>query len=162
MTERNLTARCATAVLAGATILLLSACGPEAAQRDEASGEVTAASDADVFSVQVGDCLDMATIASAAEVETVPTVPCADPHDGEVYAETSLEGDEVPADLAELADTFCYDAFEPFIGMAYEESSVDFSYFAPTEGSWGQGDRAVQCIAVVAEPTTGTLEGAAV
>ena len=63
----------AAAVLAGATALLLSACGPEAAQRDEASGEVTAASDADVFSVQVGDCLDMAKIASAAEVETVPT-----------------------------------------------------------------------------------------
>lgn len=162
MTAKSLTARCATAVLAGTTVLLLSACGPEAAQRDEASGEVTAASDADVFSLQVGDCLDMAELASATEVETVPTVPCGDPHDGEVYAETALEGDELPADVEDQADAFCYDAFEPFIGMTYEESAVDFTYFTPSEGSWGQGDRAVQCIVVVAEPTTGTLEGAAI
>jgi hypothetical protein len=161
MTERNLTARCATAVLAGATVLLLSACGPEAAQRDESSGEITASADADVFTLEVGDCLDMEA-AAATEVETLPTVPCGDPHDSEVYAETDLTGEEIPADLDDQAGTFCYDAFEPFIGMAYEESTLDFSYLAPTAGSWDQGDRSVQCVLQSPEPVTGTLEGAAV
>lgn len=161
MTVRTLTARCALAVLAGASALALTACGPEAAQRDEASGEITASADADVFSLEVGDCLDMEA-ATETEVETLPTVPCGDPHDGEVYAENELTGDEVPADLEDQAGTFCYDAFAPFIGMAYEESTLDFSYLAPTPASWDEGDRAVQCVLLSPEPVTGTLEGAAV
>ncbi len=64
--------------------------GPADAQRDEPGGEVTEASDADVFSVQVGDCIVSSKLDDADQVESVPVVPCSEPHDAEVYAETEL------------------------------------------------------------------------
>jgi hypothetical protein len=159
----NPTARRAAAPLAGATLLLLTACGPDDARRDEATGEITASAEADVFSLQVGDCLDLAAAASTTgEVESLPTVPCTDPHDGEVYAETDLTGDTYPADLETQAQEFCYAAFAPFVGLSYEESTIDFTTLSPTSTSWDQGDRGVQCILQTTDgQVTGTLEGAA-
>lgn len=163
MTAKNLTVRWMSAVsLATAATLALSACGADEAQRDEASGEITAAAEANVFSVQVGDCLDLAAMASATEVETLPTVPCGEEHDGEVYAETTLEGDEYPADIDDQADEFCYGEFPTFVGKDYETSTLDYGPLTPSTVSWDQGDRVVQCILMSAEPVTGSLEGAAI
>lgn len=125
-------------------------------QRDEPGGEITEAAQADAFSLQVGDCIDLAALASATEFDSVPTLPCADPHDGEIYAETTLTEEQFRADLALAgdtetpthADTFCYEAFPGFVGTSYEESTLDFTAFTPTEGSWAQGDDVVQCVVV--------------
>lgn len=163
MTAKNLTVRWMSAVsLAAGAALALSACGAGDAQRDEASGEITEAAEADVFTIQVGDCLNLAEMASATEVESLPTVPCGEEHDGEVYAETRLKGDEYPADIDTQADEFCYGAFSTFVGMDYETSTLDYGPLTPSTDSWDQGDRVVQCILMSAEPVTGSLEGAAV
>ncbi len=164
MTAKTLTLRCAAAVLAGAAALSLAACGPQDAQRDEATGEITASAEADVFSLQVGDCLDMSALAEQTEVETLPTLPCSDPHDGEVYAETTLaDADKLPSDLVAQAEEFCGAEFEPFVGMPYETSTLEVTYLHPTDASWGQGDRGVQCVVIATqEPVTGTLEGSAI
>ncbi|WP_448062213.1 septum formation family protein [Cellulomonas hominis] len=93
-----------------------------------------------------------------------PPVPCSDPHDSEVYAEMTFQEEEVPGDavVTEL-DDYCYGAFPSFVGLADEDSVLEYSLLYPTEVSWEQGDRIGQCVLVhPTELVTGTLEGAAI
>jgi hypothetical protein len=167
MTGRTLISRCAVAVLSVAALTALSACsllgsGADDAKRDESSGEVTEAADADVFSIQVGDCLDLSAV-TAEEVNSLPVVPCSDPHDSEVYAEQTLTGDTYPADIDDQVGQICYDAFEPYVGIAYEESILEVQPLTPTTTSWDGGDRVVQCVLVhPTEQVTGTLAGSGI
>ncbi|WP_263119144.1 hypothetical protein [Cellulomonas sp. RIT-PI-Y] len=153
-----------TYVLGGLAVasLALSGCSSSApdAQRDESSGEITASSDANVFTVAVGDCLDLASADLADEVSSLPTVPCSDAHDSEIYAEEELPAGDFPTDLDAQADDFCYGEFATFVGVPAENSSLGYQPMTPTEGGWEQmDDRVVQCIVMSAEPVTGTLEG---
>lgn len=162
--------RVVPAVLVVASISLLGGCstisnflgGASEPTRDEASGEITEASSADVFALAVGDCLDDE---GSDEVTSVPVVPCGDPHDFEVYHEFSIDGTEWPGEDAifEAADAGCYEQFEPFVGFVYEESEIDFNYYSPTQQSWEDGgDRLVSCLVYdMSGKTTGTLAGAA-
>lgn len=134
--------------------------------RDAETGEVTEQVDnADVFAVRVGDCLNTAEMDTTDQVSDVPVVPCADPHDDEVYHSYTLADGEYPGEDAILADadTTCVAEFTDFIGLAYEESALDYWPMYPTAGSWDSGDREVLCIAW--DPSgaklTGSLAGAA-
>jgi hypothetical protein len=154
-----------TYVLGGLAVasLALSGCSsaPDA-QRDESSGEITASADANVFTVAVGDCLDLASSQLAEEVSSLPTVPCSDEHDSEIYAETELPEGDYPADIQEQASQFCYDEFAPFVGLSYEESTLDVQPMTPLQDGWEQADdRVIQCIVMSPERVTGTLEGSA-
>ncbi|MFD6094461.1 hypothetical protein ACFWGN_20295 [Oerskovia sp. NPDC060338] len=160
------------------SVLLVSGCsailGPQEAQRDEPGGEVTAASDADVFSLQIGDCVNQ--VAADAEqptdsddyeeVSSMPVVPCGDPHTDELYAEKELEAGDYPGDeaIASLTEEFCLAEFEGFVGLSYEESSLDIWPMLPVQVGWEtDDDRVVQCfITAGTEPTTGSLKGSAI
>ncbi|WP_435736898.1 septum formation family protein [Cellulosimicrobium sp. PMB13] len=166
----RLSLRTPAALLLGLAVLGTSACGllPGSEPVRDDSGAITEAdTDADVFSLTVGDCTtdpeDVGT--EAAEVTTVPVVPCAEPHDNEVYASTMLPDGDYPGEDAvlESADTHCYDAFAGFVGTAYEDSVYDYWPMYPTSESWAQGDREVLCLVYHGElePVTGTLEGIA-
>ncbi len=174
MTTSRPPARRSLAVLAvGPVALSLAGCGvvdrfvaPDEPESD-ASGAVTASSDADIFAVTLGDCLDIADLDSEAEQFTsLPIVPCSKPHTGEVYAELALSDDDYPAGfpgdkaIASVADEFCLAEFEPFVGATYADSVLDYWQFWPTKRGWAEGDRIVQCVVESAEPVTGTLEGA--
>lgn len=135
---------------------------PSAADRDEASGEITAGSDADVFSLQVGDCLDMSAVAAAESVDSMPTVPCDEEHDAELFHEITLEGESFPTDVTDQADQGCTAAFADFIGLDYMESALELSYLHPTSDSWDQGDRTIQCIVISSELVTGTMQSAGI
>lgn len=156
-------------LLTGCGAIIDSITGPSEAQRDEPGGEVTAASDADVFSLQVGDCInqsDTVETEETVEYESLPVVPCADPHTGEVYAEHELPAGDFPGDQA-VTDTgmeHCYSVFEEFVGLSYEESTLDFWAMFPSQQGWEMADdRTVQCfVGPVEDTVTGTLEGAAV
>lgn len=134
----------------------------EDAQRDEPGGEITASADADVFSLQVGDCLDYAALSSTAtEVASVPTVPCGDPHDAEIYSEVKLT-DEQFAQGDTFGEEHCRTAFATFIGKSYDESTLDFTYLSPSAESWATGDDVVQCIVIHPDGgVTGTLSASA-
>lgn len=149
--------RTRTAVVGGLVIVGLGLGGCSAIQgligggqnvtRDAESQEVTEAGTADVFTMQVGDCFDDDPSAGE-EVGDVPAVPCAEPHDNEVYYEFSMTGDEWPGDdaITAEAEAQCTPAFEEFVGIAYADSVLDWFPFTPTEGSWTElGDRVVQC-----------------
>jgi hypothetical protein len=120
-----------------------------------------------VFDLENGQCFNDAGETIVDEVEVVD---CADAHDYEIYAV-----DDYPADsgadyvgdeeIGTFVQTTCLDGFEAFVGMTYEESELDIYYLAPTEDSWGSGDREVLCAAYLPgadgspEPVEGTLEG---
>lgn len=171
----------AAPVLAVALAATLTGCGsvldavlgdtPEPAQRDEPGGAITASADADVFSLQVGDCLNyLASSEESSEFSELPTIPCDQQHDAEIYSETTLTEEQFRADLAlagdtetpTTADTFCLDGFAAFVGKSYDESTLDYTYLMPTEESWEQGDDVVQCLVVHLDGgLTGTMQGSA-
>ena len=152
-------------LLAGLTLtgcsLLNGLVEPEPVRDD--SGEVVEGGQGDVFTVSVGDCLSEA--ASDGEVTEVPIVPCSEPHDAEIYHDFEIDGTEYPGDdeVTRLADEGCLGAFEDFVGIPYDASKLEVTYYTPTEGSWNDvDDRLVSCMILdPAGPTTDSLEGAA-
>lgn len=135
--------------------------GPAQPERDETTQEIVESADADVFALRVGDCLNMI---AADEVETVPVVPCGEPHSDEVFHEFQIPDGDYPGDDAVIAaaEESCLAAFEPFVGLPFEESTLDVSWYVPTQQSWeGMDDRTVSCM--VSDPAgevTGTLKNA--
>lgn len=130
---------------------------------DAAETETTEApesTDVAAYDLAVGDCLDLSTTASTGEVDTIPTVDCAVEHDGEVFAVSNLDSATLPDDVAEQASQLCYDAFEPYVGTSYEESSIYFSYVYPTSATgYLMGNDQIQCILEPETPVTGSLAG---
>lgn len=130
-------------------------------ERDE-NGEVVAGNDdADVFSIKVGDCLEDASFSG--EVMDVPIVPCSEPHDAEAYLSSLLPDGDFPGDEAVQAeaDEACAGAaFEEFVGLPFEESTLSYTYLSPTEASWAAADREILCMVLdPAGKTEGSLEG---
>ena len=139
--------------------LLPSFTGGGTATRDDSGEVVEGNDDTDVFTLQVGDCLNDAPAAET--VETIPTVPCTEPHDSEIYASIIMTGDTFPGTDAVIAeaDTACLDAFEGFVGVSYADSLYYYSSYFPTEGSWEGGDREILCtIYDEAGQVTGSLQ----
>ncbi len=131
------------------------------AERDD-DGQITTAGAVDAFEVQVGDCFDDA--AFNGEVSEVPGVPCAEPHDNEVYATFDVTTDSWPGDEAieEIATDGCYERFQAAIGESYEDSEIDFTTIYPSSGSWKErSDREVICVAyqMELEKLTGSVLG---
>ena len=119
------------------------------ADRDS-SGEIVAAGDLDVMSLQVGDCFD-----DPADLEDVvfevTAVPCSDPHDNEVYSVQSLAtafprafpGQDA---LWDYSYQVCSGSvFDSFVGTPYVESSLEVFSLTPSEESWEDGDREFVC-----------------
>lgn len=154
------------AALAGVAIFALSGCsvlgGADDPERDEDTGEIVESTDeTDVFAIRIGDCVETAEL--GAEVETIPTRPCSEAHDSEVYAGTEMTETDFPGDEATQAqaDEFCYGAFSQFVGMAFEESTLGYMYLMPSEETWNQlDDREILCLLVdPAGGVIGTMKG---
>lgn len=102
-----------------------------------------------VAELQVGDCLDEVDGA----ITAVPVVPCAEPHDREVFRIYSLAADD-PADgsfpgrdtVASRARAGCLDAFEGYVGEPWATSPLDSVEITPSRSSWDEGDRQVICL----------------
>lgn len=129
--------------------------------RDE-SGAIVGGGTIDAFQVKVGDCFDDAD-SSGDEIDDLPGVPCAKPHDNEAYALIDLtianypEGDG----MYELAFDSCMQQFETFVGKDYESSSLDIFTMYPSTESWKQHDREVICAVydVDANKLQGSVKG---
>ncbi|MGL3805517.1 septum formation family protein [Paeniglutamicibacter sp. R2-26] len=154
----------ATALLLSAT-LALSGCGalfgPERAPRDE-DGTINKEADADAFTIRNGDCLNDP---GEGDIESVPVVPCSTPHEFEVFHEFTLKEATYPKTddaMLEIVGPKCETAFQGFVGRDIDDSRLDFTTLEPSELSWKDGDRTVQCL--IGDPekgkTTGSLAGA--
>jgi hypothetical protein len=132
------------------------------ADRD-ATGAIVSAGSVGAFEMRVGDCFDDGSSFDDASVDSVPGVPCANPHDNEVYAVFDVTAASFPGDaMAEMAHEGCLARFEAFVGKDYESSSLDIATLYPSRESWnGQNDREVVCAVynMEAEKLTGTVKG---
>ena len=100
------------------------------------------------YALEVGDCFNRYRIVdpetgSLDEIHT--TVPCSQPHYGEVYAEAiypAAGGADWPGDdvVGRWAVEECYKVFEGFVGVAYELSELEIGTVHPTLETWsGEG-----------------------
>ncbi len=100
-----------------------------------------------VTDLKVGDCYDGG---GQAEVSTVTSKACTEPHESEVFATLThpdAQG-EYPGQvtLGFYADRECVNAYEAYVGTAYEESEFGVSYLTPTAEGWRRGDYIVTCV----------------
>src|SRR4051794_28169495 len=98
-------------------------------------------------SLKAGDCFDIPT---AAEISTIPTRPCTEPHGGEVFHvfDATADSASYPTDAAwsELIYPVCDPAFKAYTGTPVEErTDVDYLYLVPTSDRFAGGDRRVTC-----------------
>jgi hypothetical protein len=117
---------------------------------------------ADAPMAEVGDCLDMEVVEQA-ELSEIPTVDCADKHDGQVVHTFEMPGESFPSDTewSEAIEEGCTQGFEEFVGTSYGESDLLVQDLSPTEESWESGDRQVLCLAFVSDGSTSqSFEGA--
>lgn len=154
-----------TAALLGG--IFLSGCSlPTETKRDDDGNVVEANENASVMDMQVGDCYgDFGSINSdeSTVFETLPALPCDEPHDYEVFAGKKIEAKSLPAESMLWSDTeeFCMKKFASFVGISYDDSTLDLVYFYPTSESWDLGDRDMTCL--IEDPdqrTAGTLKNA--
>ena len=126
------------------------------------SANPTDGTETDAFAIGVGDCLNDGGVEG--EVSSVVVIDCAQPHDSEAYSSIQVPDGDYPGEDANLAqaEQDCLAAFNTFAGINYDQSTLSFSYYYPTEGSWGNGDREILCLILdPAGKTVGTLANAA-
>ena len=162
---RRISLAAAAVAIAGTMLTGCSAISdllPKQSDQGTASQDAGEGSETDVFALAVGDCMNDT---SAETVSSLPTVPCSDKHDYEVYYEFELPGDTFPGDDATTAaaEQGCADQFEAFAGIPYDSSALNFSYLTPTEHSWTEmDDHLVSCLIFdTAGQVSDTLRGAA-
>jgi hypothetical protein len=110
------------------------------------TGEIAKPGDLGAVNLRVGDCYDLKD-PQASEIEDVVAKPCTDAHEYELYFIGSLPEGSYPADsvFEQYVVDNCDPAFTTYVGKSYQESTLDIYWLIPTEDSWRQGDRSVQC-----------------
>ncbi|MCP3911674.1 MAG: hypothetical protein GY713_12040 [Actinomycetia bacterium] len=117
-----------------------------------------------VRNLQLGHCWVGSSFDDAdALTKLVAVTDCGQPHQAEVYSVVCLGtfdddliivpcGHEtVPLDypgeamLDHMANEACLEGFEPFVGVEYSVSTVDYVSFVPGESVWASGDRTIVC-----------------
>ncbi|MBA3361451.1 MAG: septum formation family protein [Acidimicrobiia bacterium] len=84
---------------------------------------------------------------SETEVDFID-VSCNGPHEAEVYEVLEYpEASAYPGDdlIADWAEPQCYAQFEPYTGVPYPDSALEFGYLFPSAQGWQVGDREVIC-----------------
>ncbi|MEX1126442.1 MAG: septum formation family protein [Acidimicrobiia bacterium] len=93
---------------------------------------------------EVGTCFDEPFLGDPDDVD------CTEPHDAEVYSVLTYPAEAYPGDddLWSWADGRCLLEFERTTGEEWVESDLDYWWFYPSESSWEDGDRTIQCYLV--------------
>lgn len=123
-----------------------------------------------VTSLEQGDCIEdffTPNQGEFREVFLVGTTDCSNPHAYEVYAvgESVYAESEYPGidGVFEVAQSYCDQQYNSFVGGDFLSSPWNVWTFAPTEDRWNAGERNVQCIVGDFDQTTlttGTLRNA--
>ncbi len=136
-----------------ASLSLFLACGGGDPRDD--SGAITESANIAALSPRVGDCFDDSQdVAGERSFDSIDVLPCSEPHDNEIYAAIDYVLVEDDIDIypgLEVLDEFavlaCFDAFEPFVGLNYQQSRFDYSWITPTNEGWGDhDDHEVLCV----------------
>jgi hypothetical protein len=111
-----------------------------------------------VFRLNPGECLNSAPNASSA----VHVVPCAQPHDGEVFAAFALAGRSWPGSAAvrARAGAGCMSRLGSYLNPQLATVTLAQYYIYPSPGAWAVGERTVICeIRSTQGKLTGSVRG---
>ena len=144
--------------------LFLAGCQAEVDREEAAPAEdmVAAEPAASVFELEMGTCLNDASVPEGADLADIPQVSCDQPHDSELFGIITVDDETYPgADvLIQKGQDGCQLRFGDFVGIDFRSSTLDFHFYYPTPSSWSQGDRTIYCMVV--DPglqVTGSLQG---
>ena len=147
----------AAATLAAVTVSATGVIGSDSGTGDPASRSGAVAWD----SLQAGNCF--VDDAPTEVHHEVTLVACSTPHNREVVALRDLGPGAWPGEDAvdTGAEAACYPAFEAYVGVPPDRSSLLGIADPPAHESWDHGDHVVVClVAPTLGRVTGSLEGA--
>jgi hypothetical protein len=111
-----------------------------------------------VFRLQVGQCVN----SGPGGISSPTVVPCAQPHDAEVYARFAMAGHSWPgsAAIGAQARRGCTARLGSYLNPQLATTVLAESYVFPDQGAWNAGERAVICeIRSTAGKLTGSVRG---
>jgi hypothetical protein len=167
--DSKLWVRALTATTITVAAVLLSGCSLLGQVSDIANGNGGDNTDSgttdDVFKLVPGDCFNDES--DAETVSTVDIVECSVPHTWEAFASIKMTQDTYPGEDAaqDEADSSCDQPFTDYVGLSYDESIYDYSFYYPTQETWDDPvlkDREILCLAVADDKSqiTGSVKGA--
>ncbi|MGW0436369.1 DUF4190 domain-containing protein [Micromonospora sp. NPDC003197] len=126
----------------------------------DADGQVTNGGTVSTEQLRPGDCVNDLN-ENDYMVSDFPAVPCAEPHEGEVYAVVPLPEADWPGEreVARQAEQSCYVLLTRY-ATAVDPNLLDVFYLVPMERGWIRGNRDIVCIAT--DPSgkrTGSIRG---
>ena len=107
--------------------------------------------DKPISDASVGQCINYHAEKEVGVIKTYKSVSCTKAHDREVYAVvTSPENRSYPYPGLDAITKFggeqCGAAFESYVGIPYEDSSLRAAPLYPTESAWKNGERRTICV----------------
>lgn len=120
-------------------------------------------------SYATGECVDGTLTGETTDSDAIRTVPCADPHRGEVVGVHTVADTAGVATfpgmsaISTTANDRCLPLFGEYVGIDFDASSLEMFYVYPSEETWARGDREIACIATASagEVLTGSVAGTA-
>ena len=123
------------------------------------TGEVIESGVVGIQVLKIGDCVqlppelkDGLALTDTTSLASMVAVPCTELHDAELYSMKTLNLSQYPGEDAlygELSD-FCVDDYVAYTGAEYDTSSPHgINPIIPLEEGWTDGDRVIQCLAVM-------------
>jgi len=130
---------------------VLSQC--TSADRDS-GGEISKSGDLNVNQTRIGDCfIDFPDVTlEVTNISSVKAVPCTEPHSWQVFHKSSLlPGEYSDVAVIDASNEVCGSAIDALFtslnDLQYNEyRSADINIIQPTEKSWANGNRAVDCL----------------
>jgi hypothetical protein len=127
-------------------VLVVLAAGFLFSARRDGGGQIVGAGDMQVTDLVAGDCFDLKD-PSEEEVNDVEAKPCTEPHEFEMFFVRDMPDGDFPTDdeINSFITANCLPAFASYVGLSYEQSSLDIFPLIPGFGGWNAGDHSVQC-----------------
>ena len=118
------------------------------------SGEISKSGDLNVSETRTGDCfIDFPEVTlELTNISSVKAVPCTEPHSWQVFHKSSLlPGEYSESSVIEASNQVCDSALNDLITslsdlQLNEYRTADINIIQPTEKSWANGNRAVDCL----------------
>ena len=142
-------------VVAFAAVIVLLVINTSSAERNDA-GEIVTAGSIGLNQLRPGDCVN--GLDEGTRVVNLTAIPCAELHEGEVFAVFELLPGTYPGEdvVDRRAESGCVDRLSVYAPAAAAGDEFDVFYYVPTRRSWG-GDRGVVCLAAFTPQATGSI-----
>jgi hypothetical protein len=119
-----------------------------------------------VPTLTVGDCLNGIQEGKTVTSSVSRAVDCATAHDDEIVGSVTHPGaasyPRQPA-LLQYGSAPCVSAFQQYVGVDFERSSLEMLEVVPTDVTWLKGDRHISCVVLTRDGSrlTGSVRGTA-